>query len=392
MIDELTFKQIDSLSVEEVKGLLNQEYEEYEKNSEIEFEMNSIDSVKMINLLESILNAESNMKITDYGKFPTKLAGDVLKFSKLEEEEFYRYLRILYMNDYIDFLKIGNFNINEESELINGEGISKIDRSYITRYNLHRIYRSHSNLFNEENFRGFENIGSEEMMYNKLLNYGTIVNCINSPLTSIGLSDKGLHFLHLETSKRSVILVNKQKESLVAINEAKKDQMKLLSDFENHKQTQQNNIDSINDLITDLNSKIKNFYKDITTILSIMVASFALIGVNISAIPKIESNFTANLLAMNLSLILVMLVLFYILKVIVYDSKINSRHFYSILIVTVVGIVGVFIFLGFNHESKVEVIEKKYQEMLQEHTTDNQNKLLEMQNQMEQLEREINVP
>ncbi|EFI67587.1 hypothetical protein BFZC1_15530 [Lysinibacillus fusiformis ZC1] len=120
-----------------------------------------------------------------------------------------------------------------------------------------------------------------------------------------------------------------------------------------------------------------------------MVAAFAVIGVNISAIPKIESNFTANVLALNLSLIVVLLALFYILKVLVYGDSINLKHFYSLLTFCVLGIISVFLFLGFYHESKIDVIEKKYEEKISDYTNENEKKILELQKQLQQLEKSI---
>lgn len=382
----LTYKELDALSLEEKTSLLNKEFDMVQINSAFQWNLDNLNENKIINFLESVMNANSNHQITQGGEYPAKSAKDILNYSNFEENEFYDYLKILYLNDYIEYFKAEVFDINEESRDTIYDNIGEVDATHQLRFNLHRLYRNHNELFNEEKYLGLENIGSEPRMYYEFLEYGTIIDIICSHQTKIRLSNKGMHHLHFFTSKKSIELMHKQEEILQVISEAKTEQSQLLDKFSEHKKQQDNSIQSINILINNHSGKINAFYKDITTILSIMVGAFAIIGVNISAIPKIESNFTANLLAMNLSLILCLLVLFYILRVIVYDANINNKHFYTILTITIIGIIGVFIFLGFNHESKLDVIEKKYQEKIKDYTTQNEENISEMKKQIEQLE------
>lgn len=384
---DLNFKELDSLTKEEITELLNKEFEMTEVNSSIQFNIEDLDENTIIKFLELIMNVKSNFQITEGGEYPAKSVADIFHHSKMEEHEFFVQLKVLYLNDYIEYFETEYFNINKDSRDVIFE--NSIDATYQIRYNLHRLYRNHKELFNEEWFNGFESPGSEAKMYHKFLNYGTLLEKICSYQTLIRLSNKGMHYLHFVTSKKSTELMHKQEETLSKISEAKIEQTNLLDTFEQHKLQQNNNIESINTLINNHSDKIKDFYKDVTTILSLMVAAFAVIGVNISAIPKIESNFTANLLAMNLSLILCLLVLFYILRVIVYDDKINNKHFYSILSITIIGIIGVFVFLGFNHESKIDVIEVKYQEMIQNYSNKNEENISNLEKQIKQLEKEL---
>jgi len=386
-IADLNYKELDSLSLEEKSNLLMEEYRIYEINSVLQYEISELNEKKIIRLLESIIEAEANFQITQEGEYPAKLVADVASHSDFNEDEFFEYLKILFLNDYIDVFKDEDFPVAKESKNVIIE--NNPDLTYQLRYNLHRLYRNNRELFNEENFSGIENYNSESQMYYSFLKYGTIVEKICSYQTLIRLSNKGMHYLHFITSKRSVELMHKHEKTLVAITEAKEKQESLLETFENYKTEQDENIGSINNLINNHSSKIENFYKDITTIISLMLAAFALIGVNISAIPKIESNFTANLLAINLSLILCLLVLFYILRVIVYNSKIDNNHFYIILVITIVGIIGVFVFLGFNHESKIEVIEKKYQHMLNDYKDDNEENISSLEEQIKKLEQKL---
>ncbi|EDL65987.1 hypothetical protein [Bacillus sp. SG-1] len=389
-LSELDFHGLDELSIDDKKNLLQEEYDMYQVNSSIRYEFDNLNEDAMNEFLESVFNAKAVMEVTQGGEYPAKLVASINDHSNLEEEEFFHLLRVLYLNDYIEYFKDKEFDLSEESKDVIYEDANAVDTTFKTRYNLHRLFRNDKELFNEEYFSGHESINSEERMYYKFLNYGTIIDQICSYGTLIRLSNKGMHYLHFVTNKRSVDLMHKHEKTLKEINTAKEEQANLLGTFHEHKAEQESSIGVIKDLINKHSNKIKDFYKDITTILSLMLAAFALIGVNISAIPKIESNFTANLLAMNLSLILCMLVLFYILRVIVYDSQINSKHFYLILGITISGIVGVFIFLGFNHESKIEVIEKKYQNMLEKNTQDNQQDILELKKQIEELENQVN--
>lgn len=384
---DLNFEELDSMEIEEKKKLLDKEFEMYEINNSKKYLIDELSESSIVNFLDSVMNSESNHQITQGGEYPAKNVADIFNHSNLEKNEFFENLRILYLNDYIEYFTMEEFDISKDSRDVFYENVDNIDSTYQLRFNLHRLFKTDNELFNEERFYGLESIGSEARMYSRFLFYGTIVDKICSLNTLVRLSNKGMHYLHFFTSKRSIELMYKQEETLKEISETKTEQSRLLKIIEGHKLQQDSNIKSINSLIDRHSKKIKDFYKDITTILSLMLAAFALIGVNISAIPKIESNFTANLLAMNLSLILCLLVLFYILKVIVYDTNIQSKHFYSVLTITVLGIIGVFVFLGFNHESKIEVIEKKYQKIIKDYKVENEQKIKEMEQKIESLEK-----
>ncbi|WP_312471224.1 hypothetical protein [Neobacillus sp.] len=384
----LIYKELDSLSLEEKINLLEKEFNMYQSNRTIQYEINDLNENTIIKLLESVMNAKSSFQITQGGEYPAKLVADIYKYSNFGESEFFDHLKILYLNDYIEYVKVEEFDIKEESPEVIYDNHSQFDTTLQLRFNLHRLYRTNRELFNEERYIGLESIGSEARMYYRFLDYGTIIDKICSYETLMRLSNKGMHYLHFFTSKRSIELMHKQEDMLEAVNEATTEQTRILDSFEQHKIEQDNNIESIHSLINNHSDKIKAFYKDITTILSIMVAAFAVIGVNLSAIPKIDSNFTANVLALNFSLILCLLVLFYILRVIVYDAPINNKHFYSIFSFAIIGIICVFIFLGFNNESKIDVIEKKYQKMLSNYTSKSEEEISIMKRQIEQLEKQ----
>lgn len=386
---DLDYLELDSLTKEDKQKYLEKEFEISGINTSLLFDLDILEENKVINLLESVMNAKSSREVTQGGVYPAKLVYDIFTYSKIEESEFYNYLKILYLNGFIEYLTLEDFDIELESRKVSFENINFIDPTQQFRYNLHRLYRTDKDLFNEEVYTGLQSLNSEEEMYYRFLNRGGLVEIICSYKPLIRLSNKGMHYLHFVTSKRSLEIMEKQEEILGNIKNTKSEQEELLQTFEENKNEQVKNIKSINISIKKYEKKIKAFYKDITTILSIMVAAFAVIGVNISAIPKIESNFTANVLALNLSLIVVLLALFYILKVLVYGDSINLKRFYSLLTFCVLGIISIFLFLGFYHESKIDVIEKKYEEKISDYTNENGKKILELQKQLQQLEKSI---
>ncbi|MGG1400196.1 hypothetical protein ABE288_20590 [Bacillus salipaludis] len=396
-LSKYSYKELDSLTIEEKEELLQKEYDIVKNNRSARFELEEIledeNEQELINrILESILNAESPSEVLGEGEYPAKLAVAVLNHSEIGEDKFFEYIRLLYLNDYIDYSRFEEFNIDENSEdRLYDTNINMIDPTHQYRYNLHRLYKTNKELFAEGKFKGFEGLGSDLVIYYDILKQGSIIDTICSYESMIKLSNKGMHYLHFITSQKSAELIRKQEETLRLLNETTGKQEALLIEFEKYKEIHSKDIESIKQLINNHTGKINAFYKDITTILSILVAAFAVIGVNISAIPKIESNFTANVLVINLSVILCLLFFFYILRVIVYDLSINNKQFYVLLSIAVIGIIGVFVYLGFNGQNQTNSIESKVEKksdtLFKKYTKENDIKIQTLEQQIKKLQK-----
>ncbi|MDW8518500.1 hypothetical protein [Priestia flexa] len=187
---DLNYKELDSLSVEEKLKFLEEEFNMYEMNSQLQYDISQLSENNIIKFLESVVNGKSNFEVTQAGEYPAKKVAGIYKHANIEESEFFELLRILYLNDYVEVFKYKEFHIEEES--VNSIFDNTPDNTHQHRYNLHRLYKTSKELFNEENYNGMENKGSEATMYYKFLKYGTIVDKICSYNTLIRLSNKGI--------------------------------------------------------------------------------------------------------------------------------------------------------------------------------------------------------
>ncbi|EFI67588.1 hypothetical protein BFZC1_15535 [Lysinibacillus fusiformis ZC1] len=258
---DLDYLELDSLTKEDKQKFLEKEYEISDINMSLLLDLDNLEENKVINLLESVMNAKSSRQVTQGGVYPAKLVYDILTYSKVDESEFYHYLKILYLNGFIEHLTFEDFDIELESRMIIFENIDFLDPTQQFRYNLHRLYRTDKDLFNQEVYTGFQNFNSEEDMYYRFLNRGSLVDIICSSKPLIRLSNKGMHYLHFVTSKRSLEIMEKQEEILENINNTKSEQEELLQTFEENKNEQVKNIKSINISIKKYEKKLKHFIK-----------------------------------------------------------------------------------------------------------------------------------
>ena len=242
-----------------------------------------------------ITNRENNQ--------PTTFIKNVANQVNMSEEEFQKEIKILFLKGYVDYA----YKLDQKL------------KDYIDK---------NSNLKLDE----------------ALLKYGEALNINCSPFGQglFHLTDRGFFAMvdyALKEMKRieeslltlqdqTEINVFKQFDQLQSFQN-KQEQMEYAFNKSNENLTQtqtlsekvDGDLKKATESISKINIKISKFNENIFTIFSIMIAAFAVIGININSIPNIKDNFFLSILAINFSVCFSLVVLFYLLKVVVYNEK-----------------------------------------------------------------------
>lgn len=285
--------------------------------------------------------------------------------SKLVEEEdlvckhdFSYLMKGLYFKGYIEPYKVVDFSEmpKEKFNEINIDELIKDDFTneefdYLLRwrYNFHWLYLNRESLFEKlaEEYGGEESYTYKESIYHSILCEGSITNLFSNCYFEI--TDIGLHWIHNITVQR---MTSELEESLI-----------------------------------EQKDRIKNFYKEIVTILGLLLAAFSFIGLNISTIPKIESGFVTKVLVINISIILVLQVIFLILKYFVFEAReFKGLKYWIISMAVTVIVLGITASLG--HIEEKNGIEKFKEEIKKEQEKEEEKQAQLLDNMKSELEKQ----
>ncbi|PRX17816.1 hypothetical protein BX659_1472 [Orenia metallireducens] len=257
-----------------------------------------------------------------------------------DEEKFYFYLKVLYIHGYlqrIDPVNIDEIDIDGEGDYSNHIMLKTMPLHHKLKY----LFVYHKELFNSavlcekddeelliNNFLIFEKEDSAEIIYNKMIEFGSLMEIVCSGDGMASLSNKGMNSININLLEENKQLMNDLKETKKE-QEKSKENFKTIyknikEEFKNHK------------------NKIDSFYKDIVTILSILVGAFSVIGVNINTIPKIDGSFSKNIIILNFSLIFVISVMFYIIKRLIFNfpgEKFEEDRYWMSLFLVIIFII-----------------------------------------------------
>lgn len=426
--------------------------------------------------------------------------GLVQKRIGMDKELFYHYLKILYVNEYIEPYA---YDLKEHS--VSAENYLLLASSFANeitqlRANLTLLYQRFPTSFNmslfDEEFSSYHTILHRDRAFELISKFGSVTQLVISSSARIHLADKGMHFLYTFSNKQFKNNISelkdinkniharfseqnatnqkltekltegniKQKEMSHKLEEqeidnnflywqfsksvedqekmtrelqeqkaansqlsenlsiTKQEQEKLTEELreqkaandqlsENLSITEQEQ-KKIGDKLNKSTERINDFYKEIITILSILVGAFSFIGVNISSIAKIEENFTEKIIAINASLLLVIAGIFWILTQFVFENKRQlPKKFYWIPGVSLTALLIVLIMSGGNldksnaktykdaldkqkkaYEQKLDAQKKNYEQKIKDVNSELQNSnndLADLKTQVEQLNRDI---
>lgn len=324
ILGTMTKEQLKEMPLDRVKELLQNEWNYCKKHNEIRIEylgFNEDQHQYAVNILKAYLLSQATMQLSIINPdtpYIAKANWSILETLEEEDEvKFSHFLKVLYLNGYLQktyAFNVDEFDLNTDFH----ESFYQPPTEFIPHeHNLKWIYNNYPQLFScnvlcsdddkleiENDCHFFKEKDTPEEIFKKMILYGTVVEIICSVGSVLSLSHRGMYILHIDQFNKNLELIEEQKELINKIGSTESKlmtvQKAMQKEFSNHR------------------TKIRAFYKDIATVLSILVAAFSVIGVNISAIPKIENNFGANVLVINLSLIMVLVTLFYLLKTLVF--------------------------------------------------------------------------
>jgi hypothetical protein len=102
--------------------------------------------------------------------------------------------------------------------------------------------------------------------------------------------------------------------------------------IENHQKKLEQEQSNLSDNQDTIKKAISDFYTHIITIIGLLVAVFAIIGINFNSFPKIETDnkviFVTNIMSLNLSLIYCLFILFYLISRMINTSK-KQKSWYT---------------------------------------------------------------
>ncbi|HDR8171069.1 TPA: hypothetical protein QC096_002244 [Bacillus thuringiensis] len=404
-LEALTNNDLENLSESEIKELLEYEFNEERERNNIYFDAEDIlkdpaHKKTLLRILELFLKVDGNSigPVEDYHR--SKSPYDILRYLQQEitiaEETFFYYIGVLYSQRLLTYFKGHEFPDNPlrpfESYIPENDSFLYFDNTLRWRYNFEWLYQNHKNLFKISVPSSHENSYSPpEHTYSVCFAHGSIFElAIHSNLK---LTDKGMHFIQSltnETIKKSLSKtyelnqkleeeIKKQEESITKQQETISKQNETINKQNETIERQETSIKNHESVTKSLNTKLEEqkkevnaFYQHIVSILALLVAAFSFIGINISAIPKIEENFAENVIILNLSLILVTTVIFWILKSLIFESDNNNKQqkfWYIITGITLILLITVYGWLGPNAEKHnlnkyKKQIEKQYDNKL----------------------------
>lgn len=332
ILGRLTKKELRGLSPEEILALLKCEWDACILNEELKLDNGDKQS---INVLKAYYVKRASMEF--YNTSPDNPYTGKLNYSIFDalgfedENTFTHLLKILYLNGYLQkvyVLDMDKFDLDAEfsedfynppTKIIPHEhNLLWIFTNYRDMFSVEVLHNKDDEFKLQHNALFFGVNDSPEEIYAKMNSYGTVVELICSLDSVLSLSNRGMHLIHQDQYFASQSLLQKQQKILEEISAYKEEQEKIIE--KNNKTGMELNSlqHEMKREFTAHRIKIKSFYKDIATILSILVAAFSVIGVNIHSIPNISKNFTFNILIINLTLVLTITVLLFLLKKMVF--------------------------------------------------------------------------
>jgi len=157
--------------------------------------------------------------------------------------------------------------------------------------------------------------------------------------TILGESDKRsiatmILLLNDKTSEYTTIaLTEKGATELLGYNLQKSEEL-IQKTEENHEQSTKD--------IRKLEEAIQKFHENIFTIFSLMLAVFAIIGLNVAAIPKISDHFIRNVIMINLTICLSLCIVFTLVSAMLYKEK-NSIIWKLLVLVTIIFLISIIV-------------------------------------------------
>ncbi|MGC3792245.1 hypothetical protein [Priestia aryabhattai] len=420
-------EELNRLSEEEIKKIIKYEYftevrHETANYKYYTFMSDNSTRVTVYNLFDLLLQISEveNGQIYNGDYYKSKPLDDLWEGYKSKYNSNTSYERVLslikflYLHRYIDFYRHKEF---DENTSLNLELGSSSDPTQKWRFNLNWLYQKYPYLFELEeeipepmyaedgatimDYVPTMVVIQAEEVYNSIKYEGSILHLLEK--APIHMIEKGFSFYH---SLSQFMVVRYFKASQTKMDKKFQEYQGLLKEQEKSiNKNLEDNITNINEELEkkiisvneDLESKTKDFHKNILNILALLMAAFAFIGVNVSAIPKIEESFAENVLVLNLSLILVLTVTFWILKMLVFGEKIENKGWYWIPALSVFFLICVFFLLGSNvdksylksYEKKIEDQRETYNQDLREQQTEHEKQIQELQNELEKVELRI---
>lgn len=370
-LNTLSDDDLKKLTIDEIKELLYHEFFEMRLVNEDEHNWEEIlKDQQNAPYLQRILELFLTMDVTSFGniedyhlsKSSLLIKEHLQQEMDISDSRFFLLIQALYSERYLTYFKAEEFTDNPlkpfEEYWVNANFLKQADKTARWRYNLLWIYQNHSDLFNLAVPDKENSYYPANDVYKDILTSGSIVQVIIE--SNLRLTDKGMHFLQMlfnQTIRNSIEVsrkFNEQFEKKIQQQETgiKQQEEGIKRQAEGIKK--QNSVtQSLQRQVKKQKKQVDSFYQHIVSILALLVAAFCFIGINISAIPRIEENFAENVIILNLSLILVTTVIFWIIKALIFETEENDKKqkfWYIITAVTVTLLIAVYGWLGPNAE------------------------------------------
>lgn len=362
-LSNLEIKKLKQLSKKEVIKLLKNEWEiainnyhEYNGKVAMMHKMKKNDKIKnLTNILEGYFlkyNTNSTIEVFDFNtSYTAKSNVEVFKMCKINsKKKFIYYLKLLYINKFLHNIDvIDALNIDKNQDINFSSNEKNIFPSLPFLHNLEWIFSEYEDLFDPEilcsekeefilennGLELFDKHDSHKDVYNKIKKYGSIVKIVCSLESKLYITNKGMNLVNSNLFIKNQKLVKELEETKFE-QENIKNKIELMHD-------------NLKDEVKKHKTKIHSFYKDIITILSILVATFSVIGVNLNVIPNINNNLIGKVLLINLSLIFVISSMFFIIKKLVFNlSEKKDDHLWIILFSSCILSIGL-LYIGINY-------------------------------------------
>jgi hypothetical protein len=330
LIKEIIEADLDNLNDDEIIDLLRKEFEVVKSNYQIINNISTltfVDNRTIFKILDSYFHAPS-LHATNI--LTLRLHKDLNDIVELECKLGYKlqdYLKYLYIHDFIYVPKQYTYTELDETQQ------DRLFQLQITRFRLEQafeeIFESKKHLFKKEYFPVSKEdaiymyldnqIDSPTDLFKLFIEFGSLLDLLTSDESFSEIDNKGINLLNTKGYMDNLNLKREQEETLKRIENLNSELEKKEQELNSVKKEFEKLIQNQNDINLIQESKLSDFYQNIITILSILVAVLAIIGVNINSIPKIDKNFTINVITINASLILCISVMFFIIKTVVFN-------------------------------------------------------------------------
>jgi len=351
--------ELKELSLSEIEMILKKEWKICILNAKLRnvyYRANNDQKNFYIDILNAYFTSSAAVEISDTNPnypYVTKANWSIFEaLTEQDEKKFTDALKVLYLNGYLqktydrngddydtdcefdeNFYQFPNASIPHESNL------KWIYNNYPEQFSISVLSESDDQFLIEQNAHFFAVDDTSCSILEKMIECGTEADLLCSIESYLSLSHRGMYLLHLDQYHQNQNLINQQQSIIHDLQMSREKEAELVDQIRNtenkitymHKKMQKE--------FSKHRHKIRLFYKDIVTILSILVAAFSVIGVNISTISKIDNNFVVNILIINLSLILVLITLFFLLKNLVFQfpgEKNESSWKWGIVVVIII--------------------------------------------------------